>query len=102
MKATTHRQRRDFAEIRKARVDVHVPTADRITLVCADLNIHKPGVLYDRYDPRTAGRIRQKLQWVHTPKHASWLNMAEIENNILIRQCLRRRIRTPTRWSERR
>ena len=92
VKVTTHRKRQDFAAILKALVDVHFPAADHITLVCDNLNIHKPSVLYDRYDPSTAGRMRQKLRWVHTPKHASWLNVAEIENSILIRQCLQRRI----------
>ena len=92
VKVTRHRKRPDFAEILKELVDVHFPAAERITLVCDNLNIHKPSVLYGRYDPATAGRIRRKLQWVHTPKHASWLNVAEIENSILIRQCLRQRI----------
>ena len=92
VKVTRHRKRPDFAEILNELVDVHFPAAERITLVCDNLNIHKPSVLYSRYDPATAGLIRQKLQWVHTPKHASWLNVAEIENSILFRQCLRRRI----------
>lgn len=89
---TSHRKRQDFAALLKELVDVHFPTADRITLVCDNLDIHKPSVLYDCYDPANADRIRQKLQWVHTPKHASRLNVAEIENSILIRQCLQRRI----------
>ena len=109
VKVTRHRQRPDFAAILKELVDVHFPAAERITLVCDNLNIHKPSVLYDRYDPATAGRIRQKLQWVHTPKHASWLNVAASENSILIRQCLRRRIpdtdtlvRETAAWCQRR
>ena len=92
VKVTRHRKRPDFAEILKELVDVHFPAAERITLVCDNLNFHKPSVLYSRYDAATAGHIRQKLQLVHTPKHASWLNVAASENSILIRQCLRRRI----------
>ena len=109
VKVTTHRKRPDFAASLKELVDVHFPAAERIPLVCDNLNIHKPSVLYGRYDPATAGRIRRKLQWVHTPKHASWLNVAEIENSILIRQCLRQRIpdtetlvRETAAWCQRR
>ena len=72
VKVTRHRQRPEFAASLKELGDVHFPAAERITLVCDNLNIHQPSVLCDCYDPATAGRIRQKLQWVHTPKHASW------------------------------
>ena len=73
-------------------MDVHFPQAQRITLVCDNLNTHKPSVLYARYDAATARRIARRLEWVYTPKHASWFNIAEIEINVLKRQALARRI----------
>ncbi len=94
-------------------VDVHFPQAPRITGVCDNLNTHKPGVLYARYEAATARRIARRLEWVHTPKHASWLNRAAPagppEINVLKRQALARRIPDTdtlrsqvTAWSEQR
>ena len=88
VEVTARRTQQDFAQILKDLVDVHFPEAPRITLVCDNLNTHKPSVLYDRYEAATARR----LEWVYTPKHASWLNIAEIEINVLKRQALARRI----------
>jgi hypothetical protein len=70
----------------------HYPDADRITLVMDNLNTHKAGSLYEAFCPEEAKRIRDRFEFVYTPKHGSWLNMAEIELNVLIRQCLNRRI----------
>ena len=89
---TARRTQQDFAQILKDLVDVHFPEAQRITLVCDNLNTHKPSVLYARYEAATARRIARRLEWVYTPKHASWLNIAEIEINVLKRQALARRV----------
>ena len=58
-------------------MDVPFPQAPRITLVCDHLNPHKPGVLYERYEAATARHIARRLEWVHTPRHASWLHIAK-------------------------
>jgi len=66
--------------------------AEKITLVMENLNAHKAGALYEAFCPEEAKRIRNHFDFVYTPKHGGWLNMAEIELNVLIRQCLNRRI----------
>ena len=66
--------------------------AGKITLVLDNLSTHKPGSLYEVCSPEEAKRIRDRIEFVHTPKHGSWLNMAEIELNVLISQCLNRRM----------
>ena len=83
--------------------------AEKITLVMDNLNTHGPGSLYDTFEPGTAKALWDRFEFVYTPKHGSWLNMAEIELNVLIRQCLDRRIDTigemrheVTAWQERR
>ena len=68
--------------------------ADRITLVMDNLNTHKPGSLYEVFGPEEAKRIWDRFEFVYTPKHGSWLNMAEIELNVMVKQCLSRRIDT--------
>ncbi len=68
--------------------------AEVIRVVLDNLNTHKPASLYETFAPAEAHRIRQKLEFHYTPKHGSWLNMAEIEFSVLARQCLRRRIAT--------
>ena len=82
----------DFAHICRDLVDVHFPDAHKITLVCDNLNTHKPASLYKTFQPDQARRIAEKLQFHYTPKHGSWLNMAEIELSVLSRGCLSRRI----------
>ena len=78
-------------------VDVHYPEAERIVLVMDQLNTHSPASLYDAFTPAEAKRLADKLEIHSTPKHGSWLNMAEIELSVLSRQCLDRRIPdTPT------
>lgn len=67
-------------------------SAEKITLVMDNLNTHKPGSLYETFEPDQAKAIWDKFEFVYTPKHGSWLNMAEIELNVLIGQCLNRRI----------
>lgn len=89
---TDQRTKSDWAyEIQKL-VDIHRPRADRITLVMDNLNTHSLGSLYEAFPPEEARRIINRIEVVHTPKHGSWLNMAEIELNVLTRQCLDRRI----------
>jgi DDE superfamily endonuclease len=89
---TDQRTKTDFAHEIRELVDVHRPNADRITLVMDNLNTHSLGSLYEAFPPQEARRIVDRIEVVHTPKHGSWLNMAEIELNVLTRQCLARRI----------
>ena len=72
--------------------DPRYAAAERITLVCDNLNTHNLGSLYQAFEPAEALRIAKKLELVHTPKHGSWLNVAESELSVLTRQCLDRRI----------
>lgn len=73
-------------------VDVRYPDAEWIPIVHDQLNIHDPSALYETFAPQEAKRILDKLEIHYTPKHGSWLNMAEIELSVLARQCLDRRI----------
>lgn len=82
----------DVAHCLRDLVDRHFPDAERITLVLDNLNTHTPAALYQAFPPAEARRIADKLEWHYTPKHGSWLNMAEIEFSVLSRQCLDRRI----------
>lgn len=92
VKATEKRKKVDFAECMKELVDVHFPYAQVIRVVLDNLNTHTPAALYDVFDPAEARRILCKLEFHFTPKHGSWLNMAEIEISILSRQCLKQRV----------
>ena len=89
---TDRRTKVDWAEEIKELVDVHYPQADRVTLVMDNLNTHVPASLYEAFEPPEARRLIERLEMVYTPKHGSWLNIAEIELNVLGRQCLGRRI----------
>ena len=91
---TAHRTRQDFAQQMKWLVDERYPEAAVIRVVLDNLNTHKPASLYETFPPAEAHRIRQKLEFHYTPKHGSWLNMAEIELSVVARQCLHRRIAT--------
>ena len=82
----------DFAHICRDLVDIHFPDADKITLVCDNLNTHKPASLYKTFPPDQARCIAEKIEFHYTPKHGSWLNMAEIELSVLSRGCISRRI----------
>lgn len=92
VKVTDRRTKMDWAECMKFIVDEMYPDAPKVTVVMDNLNTHSPASLYVRFDPATAKRIADKLDIQHTPKHGSWLNMAEIEFSALSRQCLNRRI----------
>jgi hypothetical protein len=85
----------DVAEQLRRIVDEDFPEAERIVLVTDNLNVHHAGVLYERYPPEEARRIAEKLEWHYTPKHGSWLNVAEIELSVLHQQCLPRYRRIP-------
>ena len=92
MVVTQQRTRIDWAQAIRELVDIHFAAAERITLVMDNLNTHSLGSLYEAFPPDEARRLIRKIEVVHTPKHGSWLNMAEIELNVLTRQCLDRRI----------
>jgi transposase len=89
---TERRTKQDWAQYMKTLVDVHFPQADRITVVLDNLNTHTIASLYETFEPTEARRIARKLDLHYTPKHGSWLNMAEIEFSALSRQCLNRRL----------
>ena len=90
--ATERRTRLDFAHAIRDLIDVRFPAAERIVLVLDNLNTHDPASLYAAFPPAEAKRLWDKLEIHHTPKHGSWLNIAEIELSALGRQCLDRRI----------
>lgn len=92
VKVTDRRTAIDFAYCLEDLVDVHYPEADKIILIMDNLNTHAEASLYKAFAPEKAFRIAQKLEIHYTPKHGSWLNMAEIEFSALSRQCLNRRI----------
>ena len=89
---TERRTRHDWAELIRELIDVQHPEAKKIVLVMDNLNTHSPGSLYEAFSPAEARRLTEKLEIHFTPKHGSWLNMAEIELSVLSRQCLDRRI----------
>ena len=87
-----HRTAIGWAEEIRYLVDIMYPDAEKIILVMDNLNTHKPASLYKRYPPEEARRIIKKLEIHYTPKHGSWMDIAEIELNVMSRQCLNRRI----------
>lgn len=109
VKVTTQRTKVDWAHAVRELVEEHYPEAEQIVLVLDNLNTHGPGSLYEAFPPAEAARLASKLEIHYTPKHGSWLNMAESELSILARQCLDRRIPDPetlrravTAWQEER
>ena len=89
------RTRTDWAEVVRRLVDEDYPDRERIVLVMDNLNTHHPASLYEAFEPAEARRIAERLEIHYTPKHGSWLNLAESELAVLARQCLDRRIPTP-------
>ena len=89
---TDRRTSQDFAQQMQTLVDKQFPDAEVIRVVLDNLNTHSPAALYQTFTPEEARRLTRKLEFHYTPKHGSWLNMAEIELSVLGRQCLRRRI----------
>ena len=92
VQVTAQRTKRDWALCIRDLVDHHYPTAERIVLVVDNLNTHVAAALYETFPAAEARRLWQQLEVHYTPKHGSWLNMADIELSILSRQCLNRRI----------
>lgn len=89
---SARRTRIDWAHCIKDLIDVHYPGAGQIVLVQDNLNTHTPAPLYEAFDPAEARRLAGRLELHYTPKHGSWLNMAEIELAVLAGQCLDRRL----------
>ena len=89
---SARRTRIDWAHCIKDLADVHYPDAEQIVLVQDNLNTHTPASLYEAFDPAEARRLAGRLELHYTPKHGSWLNMAEIELAVLAGQCLDRRL----------
>ena len=89
---TEQRTAVDFAEEIRDLLEVRYPQAEKVVLVMDNLNTHKPAALYQAFKPAQARALLERLEIHHTPKHGSWLNMAEIELSVLSRQCLDRRI----------
>jgi transposase len=92
VKVTERRTKIDFAQVVRELVDEDYPDAETIVLVMDNLNTHKIASLYEAFEPAAARRLIEKLEIHYTPKHGSWLNMAETELSILTKQCLDRRI----------
>jgi DDE superfamily endonuclease len=89
---TPQRAAQDFAQQMRALVDVYYPAAAVVAVVLDNLSTHSPAALYQAFPPDEARRILERLEFHYTPKHGSWLNMAELEFSVLGRQCLDRRI----------
>lgn len=109
IKVTDRRTAQNWAQCMKDLVDVHFPEAEKVVVVQDNLHTHTPAALYAAFEPHEAKRIWDRLEFHYTPKHGSWLNMAEIELSVLSRQCLDRRIpdqerlrREVAAWEERR
>src|SRR5258706_7180856 len=92
VKVTDQRAARDFAECMRELADLHYPQAERIRVVLDNLSTHSTGALYEAFPAPEAHRLARRLELHYTPKHASWLNMVEIEIGVLRGQCLDRRI----------
>jgi len=92
VEVTDRRTAVDYAQVLKALSDRHFPAASKIVLVQDNLSTHKPASLYEAFPPVEARRLVERFEWHFTPKHGSWLNMAEIELSVLSSQCLDRRI----------
>jgi hypothetical protein len=92
VEVTDHRTAADYAAILKELSDTHFPDAAKIVLVQDNLNTHKPASLYEVYPAAEARRLVERFEWHYTPKHGSWLDMAETELSVLTTQCLDRRI----------
>jgi uncharacterized small protein (DUF1192 family) len=92
VKVTDRHTALDYAQVLKELSDTHFPGAEKIVLVQDNLNTHKPASLYEAFPPAEARRLVERFEWHYTPKHGSWLDMAESELGVLSSQCLDRRI----------
>lgn len=96
VKVTKQRTRKDWAKAMQELSDVVYPNVEKIVVVMDNLNTHTPVSFYELFEPDEARRLINRFEFHYTPKHGSWLNMAEIELGVIIRQCLSRRIPTIT------
>jgi hypothetical protein len=92
VRVTERKTKKDWAALIKEIADDLYPSAEKIRLVMDNLGTHKPAALYESFAPQEAKRIWDRFDFIYTPKHGSWLNMAEIELRVLMGQCLNRRI----------
>jgi len=92
VEVTERRTAIDYAKILRDLSDIHFPNAEKIVLTQDNLNTHVPASLYEAFAPAEARRLVERFEWVYTPKHGSWLNLAESELGVLASQCLDRRI----------
>jgi hypothetical protein len=92
VKVTDQRTRKDWAIAMQELANRRYPLAKKIVIVMDNLNTHTPASFYETFEPQEARRLTERFEFHYTPKHGSWLNMAEIELGVLIRQCLSRRI----------
>ena len=92
LRVTDRRTKVDWAEAMRELADVHYPEAKKIVVVMDNLNTHTPSSFYEAFAPQEARRLVERFEFHYTPKHGSWLNMAEIELSVMSRQCLDRRI----------
>jgi hypothetical protein len=92
VKVTQRRTKKDWAQVMRELADVHYPDAETIVVVMDNLNTHSPASFYEAFEPEDARRLATRFEFHYTPKHGSWLNMAEIELSVLRRQCLAGRI----------
>ncbi len=92
VKVTNTRTRKDWALFMKELLDKHYQNAEKVVLILDNLNTHSAGSFYETFEPQEARRLLDRLEVHYTPKHGSWLNVAEIELSVLSRQCLNRRI----------
>jgi len=92
VEVTDRRTAVDYAKILRDLADIHFPKAEKIVLVQDNLNTHAPASLYEAFEPAEARRIIERFEWHYSPKHGSWLNLAESELAVLSGQCLDRRI----------
>lgn len=92
VKVTQRRTKADWAQAMRELADVHYPEAEVIVVVMDNLNTHSPSSFYEAFEPEEARRLVTRFEFHHTPKHGSWLNMAEVELSALRRQCLAGRI----------
>ncbi len=100
VEVTTHKTKKDWAKFVKRIADELYPKADRITLVMDNFKTHAASAFYETFEPEEAKRLWDRFDFVFTPKHGSWLNMAEIELHVLNGQCLNRHISTMKKIKE--
>ena len=100
VRVSARRTRKDYAECVRELVDVYYPKAVKIRLVQDNLNTHDGASLYEAFPPAEARRLLDKIEFHYTPKHGSWVNMAETEIRIMNGQCLNRRLDSQGRMAE--